>query len=87
MECFFLKCVLQTYILTYIHTYIHIHRKKIDPDVHQQAAAALRGLAVTYTNKMKIVQEGEIINTSSFVFYLSFIFRCTCSFGSFVGIR
>lgn len=31
-----------------------------DPDVHQQAAAALRGLSVTFSNKMKIVQEGAL---------------------------
>lgn len=32
----------------------------VDPDVHQHAAAALRGLAVTFSNKMKIVQEGAL---------------------------
>ncbi len=31
-----------------------------DADVHQQAAAALRGLAVTQSIKMKIVQEGAL---------------------------
>ena len=31
-----------------------------DPDVHQQAAAALRGLSVTTDIKMKIVQEGAL---------------------------
>ena len=31
-----------------------------DQDVHQQASAALRGLAVTHENKMKIVQEGAL---------------------------
>ena len=31
-----------------------------DPDVHQQAAAALRGLACSDASKMKIVQEGAL---------------------------
>ena len=31
-----------------------------DPDVHQQAAAALRGLSVSHDIKMKIVQEGAL---------------------------
>jgi len=31
-----------------------------DPDVHQQAAAALRGLSVSTANKMKVVQEGGL---------------------------
>ncbi|CAN0557362.1 unnamed protein product, partial [Ectocarpus sp. 8 AP-2014] len=31
-----------------------------DPDVHQQAAAAMRGLSVSDENKMKIVQEGGL---------------------------
>ena len=31
-----------------------------DPDVHQQAVAALRGLSVNDANKMKIVQEGGL---------------------------
>jgi hypothetical protein len=44
-----------------------------DPDVHQQASAALRGLAVTDSNKMKIVQEGH----TQYIYFLKVnIFTC-----------
>ena len=38
-----------------------------DPDVHQQAAAALRGLSVSTENKMKVVQEGGLLNLDKII--------------------
>ena len=50
------ELIVQQFILQPIITLSY----STDSDIHQQAATAIRELAVSYINKMEIVQEGGL---------------------------